>query len=894
MPEDLLLQGLAPESEDQRRALLDFLVSQTSAVFFIAAREVDRPLRYITANVEAVTGHPASAFLEEPQFFFDHLHPDDRADYRRQRETLADQGATIQEYRFATATGAYRWFRNELKVGPADGQSTDCIGCMIDITAEKESQGKEMLEDAIEALSEGLILYDADDRMIMCNGRYKEFQGEGADLFVPGVKWQDVTRARAERGLFSSAVGRVEDWLEEELAQRLTAENEIFAFAGERWFEYSHLPTRQGGFVSTWRDITQRKTMEQALQEREQQFRSIVEGHPIPVWMIDMETGRILYESPAAAELVGREWPSSEPRTSLDHIADPAARDEVNALLRQHGEVRDYQCQYKKADGTLFWVSVNDRLIVSEGREVSITSFIDLTAQKQREAELRQAREVLEDAIESLPEGFSLFGADDRLVLCNSKFREFNDLSADVLEPGVRWHDFIRTGAERGQYSDAVGQVEAWLEERFRYHSLGVGDKRGVEFQQHDGRWFYAFSQLTRQGGYVGIRIDITEQKRAQEELVRQREMLHQSEKLSALGELLAGISHELNNPLSVLVGQALMLREQGADEKTAARAEKISEAADRCARIVRTFLALARQGPAETVPVDLKAQLDKAMEMTAYALRTSDVEVTTDIEPGLPMTMADPDQIQQVFTNLILNAQQALQDVEGRRRLKITLGHRDQGSRVVIKFKDNGPGIPEQIRSRIFEPLYSTKEVGSGTGIGLALCHRIVEAHGGTITLESGLGQGAAFAIRLPRAEVEPAPEAAPAPATERPSTYRVLVVDDEYDVGQIISDVLQHQGHVVEVANSGALALEKIKDQVYDVVLSDIRMPEMDGPTFYRHLQELKPEQIEALAFITGDTLSPWVKQFLDESKRPFVEKPILPRDIRALVERLVAGKG
>ncbi len=175
----------------------------------------------------------------------------------------------------------------------------------------------------------------------------------------------------------------------------------------------------------------------------------------------------------------------------------------------------------------------------------------------------------------------------------------------------------------------------------------------------------------------------------------------------------------------------------------------------------------------------------------------------------------------------------------------------------------------------------------------GLTLCHRIIEAHGGTIAVESAPGEGAAFAIRLPATKA-PDDRIAMATSTAASSArHRVLIVEDEHDVGQTISEVLEIDGHAVEVAESGRAALEKIKRQSYDAILSDVRMPQMDGPSFYRALGEIKPEQMDCLGFITGDSLSPKVKKFLDASERPYLEKPITPRDIRDLVDRLTRSK-
>ncbi len=379
----------------------------------------------------------------------------------------------------------------------------------------------------------------------------------------------------------------------------------------------------------------------------------------------------------------------------------------------------------------------------------------------------------------------------------------------------------------------------------------------------------------------------------AEAELARQRELLHQSEKLSALGELLAGVAHELNNPLSVLVGQALMLRDDAPDERTTARAEKIRKAADRCARIVKTFLAMARQEPSKMAPVEVNSVIESALDVTAYLLRSAGIEVSLLLAKDLPSVTADADQLHQVLTNLIVNAQNALGDRERPRRLRITSSYRRKSDQIVVKVKDNGPGVPADIASRIFEPLFTTKDVGSGTGMGLALCHRIVEEHGGTIMLEKTQGEGAVFVLRFPLTKKTNRPASATVQAREHATGRRVLVVDDDEDVGQTISDVLEHHGHHVETVSSGAVALEKVKRQHYDVILSDVRMPGLDGPGLYRALAKERPERIAGLAFITGDTLTPSVREFLETSERPYLEKPILPRDVRELMDLLMRRK-
>src|ERR687892_331400 len=267
---------------------------------------------------------------------------------------------------------------------------------------------------------------------------------------------------------------------------------------------------------------------------------------------------------------------------------------------------------------------------------------------------------------------------------------------------------------------------------------------------------------LRDEGGAIShigaFAVDITERKRIEAELDRQSALLHQNEKLSALGSLLAGVAHELNNPLSLVVGYAGLLEEMAPDSATKERAIKVRVAADRCARIVRTFLAMARNKPRAPSSVQLNQVVEDALDIVAYGLRTADIAVERALAPDLPPVHGDADQLHQVLANLLVNAQQALQTVPLPRRLRAATG--SDGEAVWVAIVDNGPGIPPSIVNRIFDPFFTTKPQGVGTGVGLSVSHGIITAHGGQILVESEPGAGSTFTVRVPRARAGQADE--------------------------------------------------------------------------------------------------------------------------------------
>jgi CheY-like chemotaxis protein len=301
----------------------------------------------------------------------------------------------------------------------------------------------------------------------------------------------------------------------------------------------------------------------------------------------------------------------------------------------------------------------------------------------------------------------------------------------------------------------------------------------------------------------------------------------------------------------------------------------------------VQNFLALARRTPPQRAHVELNAVVDEAVALLAYALRVDDVEITRDLADDLPPLWADRHQLHQVLVNLITNAHHALRDSSAPRRLMLTTRYDVEHRLVILEVADTGPGIPAALQRRIFEPFFTTKAPGVGTGLGLPFCRGIIEGHGGIIAVQSGPGQGAHFHIELPIEMAPPWEPVAPPPELLAPVVGgTILVVDDEPGIVSALAYLLRRHGYEVDTASNGRLALSKIQKQPYDLILCDLRMPELDGPGLYRELEGQLPHMLPRVIFLSGDTLSPEARDFLEMVGGARLNKPFRAAEVRRVV--------
>ena len=630
------------------------------------------------------------------------------------------------------------------------------------------------------------------------------------------------------------------------------------------------------------RDIAERMRSHEALRVSEASYRAIFDASEDAIFVNDVDTGAIVDVNLKACSTFGytREEFQKLDGTTLGAGERPYTKQDAVELMARAaaGERLSFEWHSRRKDGSLFWHDVFVKRVTIGGQDRLLAVARDITDRKVAEEALRASEEQYRAIFCASIDGLALCNAAGEIVDTNPALRRIYGYSDPSTLPPGGWTRqsygpaFLVSACDDGSICQEIKAQRT--------------DGTPLELEVHG-----VPMQYQGKPHVLTITRDITDKKRAAAELARQRESLYQREKLVALGSLLAGVAHELNNPLSVVVARAVLLEERG-DPATQVAAGKIRTAAERCARIVRTFLAMARQQRPHRGPVATNDVVSAALDITGYAISTSSIAVELDLAKDIPPILADADQLHQVMLNLIINAQQSLQDQPAPRRIRIESRFDAAANAIRVKVADNGPGIPEHLRARIFEPYFTTKPMGVGTGVGLAVSLGIVEAHGGTLTVDCPAEGGAVFTVRLPVAAVDAATvDASPAwkPAADQRA---ILIVDDEADIRDALAEIMTGARYRVVTASSGREALERMAAERYDAIITDIRMPDLDGRALYEEIERRWPWKADRVVFVTGDTLASGLRKFVTESGRPVIEKPFLPGEVRRVVAELATN--
>jgi len=503
----------------------------------------------------------------------------------------------------------------------------------------------------------------------------------------------------------------------------------------------------------------------------------------------------------------------------------------------------------------------DNRVLLTLSEVVALTALLHFRHRiVVQESELRHHQ--LEVTLNSLPQAIYIVDADYNLTLANAVFRKRFQTSGGPCYSVVFGRstpcDWCELRSSK-PFSAAVEVGGAFYQLEFVPMAVGQGAKGGVE-----------------------LLVDLTNERRRQQQLI-------QTERMASLGRMIAGTAHELNNPLAIILGNAHLLREQSNLTFEGRRqAAAIASAAERARDIVHTFLTLSRPGDTDKSLVDLVDVIRSVEHLKAGELGIYGIELDLDLPPSL-MLMGRYTQLQEVFLNLIDNARDAIRQADRPRGLIVIHSRSVRGERLRIEVSDNGVGIPREDRDRIFDPFFSTKDVGQGTGLGLSIVHSIVGDHKGKIQVESDGHSFTRFELEFPQATYD---LSVIPPTSRTANVLRILAVDDEPEILSILENSLAQMGHHVEVTTTGNRALQLLSKNKFDVLLLDMHLPEMDGKSIVKRLQAMMPPVSVRTIVITGDTISEDIRKFAADHALPLVMKPLDVQKLNQLLQETVTG--
>lgn len=782
----------------------------------------------------------------------------------------------------------------------------------------------ELLTEALNAMPDGIVIYNKEDVQVHCNAVYREIYDYKEDFNTIGKTYWQMLEADIEKGTITREIAT--RYAEQRKLQKDSGDGEIeVQLKNGRWIHIRDRKTQTGITITINTDVTVRKELEaeilkdkqaadeEVIRQRDEiskiarYYEAIVEDQTEFISRLDPDLRLTFANSAYKKVFFGDEKAKNVIGHSiLDVIADANEQKSYKEILE--GLTPRYPFSRstvlrQTADGSYQWQSWIDRAIFDASGILTGYQSVgrDITAQKIAERALSNNLEERQAIIS---------GALDAILTIDEHdcVREYNPAAENVF--GWKRDAVIGQKAVPMIAAHVSGDATRFIDYLISHTGIDVfGRRLEIDLLRKDGRTFPAEvavvkvlretdqSSLNAESDTTFITYvrDLSENKALEKEMEKQRNAVVQSEKLGAMGSLLANVAHELNNPLAVVIGQTEILNELVIDEAISKRTVQIKTAAQRCASIVKTFLAAVRQKEPERHLFDPLKSIEKSVQLVDYAYKSHGIELNIQQTENVPLIYGDEDQIGQVLTNLLVNAQQELAKNQKERKVLLVVSTTTDKRSVLISVEDNGVGIPEEQMEKIFEPFYTTKEIGVGTGIGLAIARNIMESHDGNLSVNRSaqLG-GACFEITIPVPKnVDFMPQSKikrKQPLNADQKLGHVLIVDDEIEVANIAADHFIIARFNCDVAHDGETALKLMAQKNFDVIISDLRMPQIDGPSLYHKAEEKWPGIKKRFGFFTGDNLSSDMKGFLSDPDIRAIDKPFTSEELIELAETII----
>ena len=643
------------------------------------------------------------------------------------------------------------------------------------------------------------------------------------------------------------------------------------------------------GLTILARDIT-------AIRRSEARFTELFESLQEGIYIVTPED-QILEVNPALVRMLGYDSKEELLGKQVTQIfVDDEQRNKLAHEINRQPHPQGHEITLCRKDGQpLLCLNTSTVVRDTSGRVVRYQgALVDITERRAIEKRLHKEQEFARRLVDSFPDLIFVVDTNKRYTFASPRVKEvlgYEDTETIGITFGERTHQEERA-ALLALYDDMIAG-------RRSFASIEV------QVRHRNGEWRRLrchFSPLFDENGKIeGVVIsgrDVTEVKRLEEQLI-------QAEKLAAMGQMLAGVAHELNNPLTAILGVSELLRDrQGVDDSTKRQLEMTHRQARRAARIVQNLLEFSRPASPQKKVLDLNNIIDRTIQLHEHSLRRNNIEVDFHPLPGLPSITGDANQLIQVFLNLISNAEQAIREVRHSGRIQIRLGK--STNRVFATVQDDGVGIKPEALVKLFDPFFTTKRPGGGTGLGLSICMSIIREHGGNIEVESLPAGGAAFTISLPPSPQGPA-AAAPHDLDSSSGSGEikmkslsvlhgraVLVLDDEESIRMLLSEGLAAHGLKVDCAASAEQALSLVLANKYDAILCDLKLagsgPNADGYGVAQRLRIAAGSNRTEIIFMSGDVIGEQGGQTGVDKNRA-LQKPFRISDVLSLLMAVVS---